>query len=412
LRLANTEEETANLQAQKEAHLGMFKKFTLMKQKYSNAAKKGSISMLTFDYMQNLVIPNLQTNDVYYRTQVRIYVFGVHNVQKNSATMYVYDEQNGCKGADNVCSLLFHYFCRLPYKPLVLICDNCPGQNKNKTLVRFLYIVVHVWKIVPSVVVLFPICGHSYLYNDGDFAQIDKKKPCETPTDWIQEIQVSRMNPTPFEVVHVDFSMFYNMTELLKESFFKEPKPSFAIKSARMVKIDNDSPYVSIRYGYSSRWGTIQVLNDRRLNTEVELRPLYSTECKLNDTVKANMKHLFQFTINPSSREYYEPFLRFQKLPACRGRKPNTLPSASTTPTRGARSSITLPVRGCSTRGGRGRGRARGGKVNVLASRTAGRLKKAEPADSCSSGDSDFSDYDVFEHIIEIDNNDDSSGAE
>lgn len=138
-------------------------------------AKKGLLSVLNYDYMQNVPIPNVQTNDVYYMTQARVIIFGVHNASNGAATMYMYDEQNGKKGADNVYSLLFHYVKRLPYKPLVLIADNCPGQNKNKTLIRFLYLAVHVWKMVPSGLVIFPIRGHLYMFTDSDFARINKK---------------------------------------------------------------------------------------------------------------------------------------------------------------------------------------------------------------------------------------------
>lgn len=52
-------------------------------------------------------------------------------------------------------------------KHLRIFCDSCSGQNKNFTMFRFLYLLVHVEKKLDSVTMTFPVRGHSYLENDN-----------------------------------------------------------------------------------------------------------------------------------------------------------------------------------------------------------------------------------------------------
>lgn len=45
--------------------------------------------------------------------------------------MYAYDETEGQKSSNNLCSMLFHCCREVSYLPLVLICDNYKGQKKR-----------------------------------------------------------------------------------------------------------------------------------------------------------------------------------------------------------------------------------------------------------------------------------------
>ena len=72
-------------------------------------------------------------------------------------------------GSDDVVSMLWHFvqnYCPSEVKHLELFCDSCGGQSKNYTVFRFLYAVVHFWKMVESVKLTFPVHGHSYMGCD------------------------------------------------------------------------------------------------------------------------------------------------------------------------------------------------------------------------------------------------------
>lgn len=74
--------------------------------------------------------------------------------------MYIYDETKGKRGEDNVTEIL------------VIFSNKCAGQNKDYTLVCFLYFIVHVLNIFLNIIHIFP--------NDRDFSIISKIKEKST----------------------------------------------------------------------------------------------------------------------------------------------------------------------------------------------------------------------------------------
>ena len=71
---------------------------------------------------------------------------------------YTYHEGSGSKGGNNVVSLIWKYLCDEgtvqlsksvgPGKKLTMVFDNCPGQNKNKFVLRFADFLVEMCIIV------------------------------------------------------------------------------------------------------------------------------------------------------------------------------------------------------------------------------------------------------------------------
>lgn len=180
LNAAKTPEEKSILETEKKIHLKQAEAFRNEKKKYILQAKDGSITCLSFDFMQNLPLPHIKTNAVFYSRQLWYNLFGIHNLGDDSVTMYRYCENEGRKGPNEVTSMLLDYLKNIPIEKLtdelVLISDGCPGQNKNKTMVRFIYCLVHILKLFKRVTHIFPVRGHSYLPNDQDFSLIGNKK--------------------------------------------------------------------------------------------------------------------------------------------------------------------------------------------------------------------------------------------
>jgi hypothetical protein len=64
---------------------------------------------LCFDYMQNLPLPKIPVQDVFYLRQLWVNVFCVHNMKTRKYVMYVYHEGTARKGPNEVCSFLHDY---------------------------------------------------------------------------------------------------------------------------------------------------------------------------------------------------------------------------------------------------------------------------------------------------------------
>lgn len=128
-----------------------------------DSRKNSNTGAICMDFAKNLQVPNIPTNDIYYKRQLSVYAFNVHVSSTSGSYFYVYSETEGKKGSDDVCSLL-HNFIYSHFDPevknLKIFCDSCSGQQKNFTFFRFLHNLVNNEKMLESVVVTFPIRGH------------------------------------------------------------------------------------------------------------------------------------------------------------------------------------------------------------------------------------------------------------
>ena len=111
---SNTAAEMATFVTEKELHVRKGQVFYDRKSKARQAAQCSDIIVaIAFDFQKNLSCPNITTNDVYYRRQLSLYTFNIHNLGNDSVYLYCYDETVGHKGSDDVTSMLYHYFMNL-----------------------------------------------------------------------------------------------------------------------------------------------------------------------------------------------------------------------------------------------------------------------------------------------------------
>ena len=158
---------------------------------------------VAFDFKKNLSMPNLTTNDIYYRRQHSLYSFNIHILSTGYSVFYCYSETEGRKGSDEVTYFLHHFIFTIldpKVKHLELFCDGCAGQNKNYTIFRFLQYVVHATHRLDYIKITFPVRGHSYLECDRNMALINQKYPAEIPEHWVTVFENARIKPSPFNV--------------------------------------------------------------------------------------------------------------------------------------------------------------------------------------------------------------------
>lgn len=101
---------------------------------------RDDVHAVCFDFMQNLPLPCMPVQEMFYLRKLWHYVFCIHSLGNNKSTMYTYHEGIAKKGANDVCSMLNDYIKNSvddQVKTLYVFCDACPGQNRNNTMVRF-----------------------------------------------------------------------------------------------------------------------------------------------------------------------------------------------------------------------------------------------------------------------------------
>ena len=70
---------------------------------------KDAVDMLTFDFQQNLPMPNLTHSDMFYSRQLWTYNFGVHDCVANRGYMFMWPETTAKRGSSCLDTFLAEY---------------------------------------------------------------------------------------------------------------------------------------------------------------------------------------------------------------------------------------------------------------------------------------------------------------
>lgn len=248
--------------AEKMVHERRAKKFyTSLKNTVAEVKETDNITAVSFDFMQNLQLPLVPVQDAFYLTQLSVSVFGIHDLKTGKAYYYIYHEGLAAKTPDEVCSFLMDYinnYADPGSRELRLFSDNCPGQNKNHTLVRFCMALIQTGRF-DKVTQYFPIRGHSFLPCDRDFGVIkrhlrkfDRIYSVHEYTEHI--IQSSKSNKFVVREVSTQdifawktwWPTYYKKTvmsnESLKKNVPRNQKVSFTISKYHHILHDKNMP--------------------------------------------------------------------------------------------------------------------------------------------------------------------------
>ena len=188
--VASDANERKNLVTAKELHVRKADTFYDELRRLTLEAKNDpSVEVLTFDYQQNFPLPHVPSGDVFYKRQLWEFNFCITSVSTGRSSMFMYDECTGKKGPSEVISFLNHYFKRMsPHvRTLHLFSDNCGAQNKNFSMVCYLFTLIKSDKF-SQIFHHFPIPGHSFLPCDRCFGLIEKERRrrdrIHVPSEW------------------------------------------------------------------------------------------------------------------------------------------------------------------------------------------------------------------------------------
>ena len=225
------------------------------------------------DLEQVIFTSNLTHSDVFYQRQYSKYNFAVHNMKDNQASMYLWHEAIGKRGANEIASCVLIHI-KKNYSPLQpgelrimnLWSDRCVGQNNNWTMIALCFYLIQ-GKYFSELNRKFLVSGHSFLPCDRDFALIEKKKKVATfhiPSDVIQMIKSARTT-SPFVMHPVEQKDFLDFRGLINDYIKKDSK--LKITEARWIQVSSDSPTVlKVRttHNIMESWQMYDVLKKRR----------------------------------------------------------------------------------------------------------------------------------------------------
>jgi hypothetical protein len=132
----------------------------------------------------------------YFNSNLMMQNFIIFDIIANRNNVLIYNERGQGKGADALCSLCLFFHLRLRQehvdrspKMLLLILDNCVGQNKSKVV--FMFYALLSFMFYDKVALLFLIPGYSHNQADCVVAWCQNKMRAQnlyTPSAIISEL--------------------------------------------------------------------------------------------------------------------------------------------------------------------------------------------------------------------------------
>ena len=146
IQAAVSDKEKKRLETKLQLHHRKAKRFyEEMKKDTLKSKLDPSFDVVSFDFQQNLPLPYLPVNKIFYLRQLWLYVFGIHVTSVDNAFMYCWDESVLKCGCNEVISCLHHYIqhhLSSSVKTLHIYSDGCAGQNKNRIVMAYLFHLV------------------------------------------------------------------------------------------------------------------------------------------------------------------------------------------------------------------------------------------------------------------------------
>ncbi|KAK7605344.1 hypothetical protein V9T40_007202 [Parthenolecanium corni] len=239
------------------------------------------------DLEKVLFVPTLTHSQMYYSRQLAVYNFCVQVGDTGQVLMYVWDETISGRGSNEIGSCLLRVLLsKFTYKRHVLLwCDNCSGQNKNRMIVVALLYLVATKK---------------------DFALIEKRKR-KVPADIKTLIQKSRLS-VPLKVIDMDDGDFYNLTTLANQ-LLQTTKLNISQATTLDVTTDslNRNPILKkATYWSIEEWKAVPIAK-RKINFFKDIPtnlPKLVTGRSLDSTKKKDFRKMLQF-LPLDSRDFY-----------------------------------------------------------------------------------------------------------
>lgn len=126
--------------------------------------------------MQNLGLPKIPVQEMFYWRQLTVSVFCLHDTKTEKLTIFLYHEGQAKKRLDEVCSFFDYYIknsISTSVDELHLNSDSCGGQNKNHTISRMVLALTGIGRF-KKCIQNFQVRGHSFLSYDRNLALIKR----------------------------------------------------------------------------------------------------------------------------------------------------------------------------------------------------------------------------------------------
>lgn len=281
------------------------KEIFLEEQKH--ARESDVILVASFDLQKVLTTPHGDNMLLGFSRKYAVFNFTVYETTSKKGYCYLWGEKDGRRGSNEICSNLLKYLKKIDsdgkYRKVSLYCDNCSGQNKNKSMLLMLRYFLDNSAIIEEITLTFLIAGHTYLPVDSMHAIIErslKNTVVQAPSEWPTILRNARSNPEPYEVYSLGYSDFLDFKGLVSEKPLK-----IRTSAIKTVSLSKNSFY--IKYSNTFLNKDLELLEFRLKDKNCHPKAAYSSCLPINKLKLENLQTLCKnLTIKP---EYHYEYL-------------------------------------------------------------------------------------------------------
>ena len=157
-------------------------------------------------------------------------------------------------------------------KKLILYCDCCSGQNRNKIMIGMLQHAVKTLEYITDITLTFLFTGHTYMPADSTHATIEtfiRKRTITAPSEWPTVIRLARVEPEQYIVKPMSYDSFLEWKSLQSNMTPKTLKDTAGAavrwKDIRRVRFNKQSKDIIIQYSLQDGMPTYTVPTQKNL---------------------------------------------------------------------------------------------------------------------------------------------------
>ena len=181
------------------------------------------LEVIGFDLEKVIKIPKSQVSDFYYCPKISCYNFTVYSLKNNEATCYVWAEDEGKRGSNEIASCLYDFntkCARNGITDVVYYSDSCGGQNKNMAISAMCLKTVNTTPI-ETISHYYYECGHSQSECDNVHSRIEKhikNMDLYTPGEFFDSVRHAKETQPVFSVIELKHDAILDFKKLATDT--------------------------------------------------------------------------------------------------------------------------------------------------------------------------------------------------